>query len=112
MPFPEVYTAMEQKVIDGHENPFTVIFDSKLYEVQKYVSVTKHIYNPQSVLISKRAWDKLSADEKKIIQEAADEAEAFQRQVSRQKANEALEGLKKAGMQVNEISQIGRASCR
>src|ERR671917_187407 len=52
MPFPEVYTAMEQKVIDGHENPFTVILDSKLYEVQKYVSVTRHIYNPQSVIMS------------------------------------------------------------
>jgi TRAP-type transport system periplasmic protein len=104
MPFPEVYTALEQKVIDGQENPFTVILDSKFQEVQKFASATKHIYNPQSVLISKRTWDKLSAEEKKIIQDSMDEAKVFQRQVSRQKAIEALEALKKAGMQANELS--------
>jgi tripartite ATP-independent transporter DctP family solute receptor len=104
MPFPEVYPALEQKVIDGQENPYTVIFDSKFQEVQKFASATRHIYNPQSVLIGKRTWDKLSADEKKIIQDAMDEAKIHQRQVSRQKADEALAGLKKAGMQVNEIT--------
>jgi TRAP-type transport system periplasmic protein len=104
MPFPEVYTALEQRVIDGQENPFTVIFDSKFQEVQKFVSVTRHIYNPQSVLISKRTWDRLSEDEKRMFQQAMDEAKVFQRQVSRQKANEALEGLRKAGMQVNELT--------
>jgi tripartite ATP-independent transporter DctP family solute receptor len=104
MPFPEVYSAMEQKVIDGHENPFTVIFDSKMYEVQKYLSVTRHIYNPQSVLISKKTWDKLSDEEKKIIQSSMDEAKIYQREVSRAKTAEALEGLKKGGMQVNEVS--------
>jgi tripartite ATP-independent transporter DctP family solute receptor len=104
MPFPEVYTALEQKVIDGQENPFTVIYDSKFQEVQKYVSVTRHIYNAQSVLIGKKTWDKLSAEEQKIIQEALDEAKVYQRQVSRQKAGEALEGLKKAGMQVTEVT--------
>jgi TRAP-type transport system periplasmic protein len=104
MPFPEVYTALEQKVIDGQENPFTVIFDSKFQEVQKFVAITRHIYNPQSVLMSKRTWDKLSADEKKIVQEAMNEAKIYQRQVSRQKADEALEGLKKGGMQVSEIT--------
>jgi len=104
MPFPEVYTALEQKVIDGQENPYTVVFDSKFQEVQKYVSATQHIYNAQSVLISKKTWDKLSAEEQKLIQEALDEAKIYQRQVSRTKATEALEGLKKAGMQANEIS--------
>ena len=104
MPFPEVYNALEQKVIDGQENPFTVIADSKFHEVQKYVSVTRHIYNPQSVLISKKTWDQLSAEERKLIQEAMDEAKVYQRGLSRQKAGEALEGLKKAGMQVNEIA--------
>jgi TRAP-type transport system periplasmic protein len=104
MPFPEVYTAMEQRVIDGHENPFTVILDSKMYEVQKFLSITRHIYNPQSVIMSKRTWDRLSNEEKAIIQEAAKEAVVYQREVSRAKATEALEALKKAGMQVNEVS--------
>jgi len=68
LPFPELYTALEQKVVDGQENPVTVILDSKFAEVQKFLSLTRHIYNPQSVLISKRTWDKLSAEEKKIVQ--------------------------------------------
>jgi TRAP-type transport system periplasmic protein len=103
LPFPELYTALEQKVVDGQENPVTVILDSKFAEVQKFLSVTRHIYNPQSVLISKRTWDKLSGEEKKIIQDAANEATVYQRKVSREKSAEALETLKKAGMQVTEV---------
>jgi TRAP-type transport system periplasmic protein len=112
MPFPEVYTALEQKVIDGQENPFTVIRDSKFSEVQSYLSVTRHIYNPQSVIMGKRTWDKLSADEKKIIQDAADEAESYQRKVSREQASKALEDLTKAGMKVNEIAPQEMARIR
>jgi tripartite ATP-independent transporter DctP family solute receptor len=112
MPFPEVYTALEQKVIDGQENPFTVIRDSKFSEVQPYLSITRHVYNPQSVIMSKRTWDKLSADEKKIVQEAADEAEVYQRKVSREQAAKALEDLTKAGMKVNEIAPQEMARIR
>jgi TRAP-type transport system periplasmic protein len=104
MPFPEVYTALEQKVIDGQENPYTVIFDSKFQEVQKYVSATQHIYNAQSVLISKKSWDGLSPEEQKIIQSSLDDAKVYQRGISRQKATEALEGLKKGGITANEIA--------
>jgi TRAP-type C4-dicarboxylate transport system substrate-binding protein len=104
MPFPEVYTALEQRVIDGQENPVTVIFDTKFQEVQKYLSLTRHIYNAQSVIMSKRTWDKLSDEEKKIVQDSLNEAEAYQRQVSREKSSQVLEDLKKAGMQVNEVS--------
>jgi len=104
MPFPEVYSALEQKVVDGQENPLTVIADSKFQEVQKYLALTRHIYNPQSVLISKKTWDKLSADERAIVQDAATEATSYQRQVSRQRSTEALETLKKSGMQVTELT--------
>ncbi len=112
MPFPEVYTALEQKVIDGQENPFTVIRDSKFSEVQPYLSVTRHVYNPQSVIVSKKTWDKLSADEKKIVQDAADEAEVYQRKVSREQAAKALDDLTKAGMKVNEIAPQEMARIR
>ena len=54
MPFPEVYSALEQKVVDGQENPVTVILDNKFAEVQKNLALTRHIYNPQSVLMSKK----------------------------------------------------------
>lgn len=76
------------------------IHAAKLNEVQKHLAVTRHVYNPQSLVFSKKLWDSLSADEKKLIGDAA----AYQRQVSRQQASEALEDLKKAGMQVSEIA--------
>jgi len=104
MPFPEVYTALEQRVIDGQENPVTVISDTKFQEVQKYLSLTRHIYNAQSVLLSKKTWDKFSDEEKKIVQSSLTEAQTYQRQVSREKSLQVLEDLKKAGMQVNEVS--------
>lgn len=102
--WPEVYSALEQKAVDGQENPNTTIRTAKLNEVQRHLAQTRHIYNPQSLVFSKKLWDTLSADERKIITDAATEATAYQRQVSRQQANEALEDLKKAGMQVTEIA--------
>ncbi|HVL43362.1 MAG TPA: DctP family TRAP transporter solute-binding subunit, partial [Acidovorax sp.] len=56
MPFPELYTAMEQKAVDGQENPFSTILSSKFAEVQKYLTVTRHMYNPQAVIVSKKFW--------------------------------------------------------
>jgi TRAP-type C4-dicarboxylate transport system substrate-binding protein len=81
--------------------------------VQKYLSLTKHIYNPQAVIMSKKSWDKLNAAEQKIIQDAAKEATAYQRQVSR-KANDegARRALKKGGMQVNDIAPAELARIR
>lgn len=102
--FPEVYAALEQKAIDGQENPLTVIAANKLFEVQKYVTLTNHQYNPQSVLMSKKFWDTLSAPEKKIIADAAQESAVYQRQQAREQAGSALEAVKKGGMQVSELS--------
>lgn len=103
LPFPEVYTALEQKVVDGQENPPNTIYFSKLHEVQKYLSLTKHVFNPQSVLLSKKTWDRLSQDEKKLIQDAANEAAVYQRQVSRDQTNKSIELIKASGVAVNEV---------
>lgn len=94
MPITEVYTAMEQKMIDGHENPFSVIEMNKFYEVQKYLAVTNHMYNPQAFFMSKKTWDKLNADEQKLVMEAAKEAAVWQRQLSRDSQDKALASLK------------------
>jgi tripartite ATP-independent transporter DctP family solute receptor len=102
--FPEVYAALEQKAIDGQENPLTVINANKLFEVQKYATLTNHQYNPQSVIISKKFWDTLSGAEKKIIADAAVESSAYERVQAREQATTALEAVKKAGMQVSELS--------
>jgi TRAP-type transport system periplasmic protein len=101
--FPEVYAALEQKAIDGQENPLTVITANKLFEVQKHLALTRHVYNPQSVLMSKKTWDTLTADEKKIIEEATAESIKVQRASSRKQTAEGVEILKKAGMQVTEL---------
>jgi tripartite ATP-independent transporter DctP family solute receptor len=112
MAFPEVYAALDQKAIDGQENPVTVINANKFYEVQKHLAITNHQYNPQTVIISKKVWDSLSADEKKILSDAAAEAAAFQRKASRQQSGEALDNLKKNGMQVSEFSAAEMAKFR
>jgi TRAP-type C4-dicarboxylate transport system substrate-binding protein len=79
MPFAELYSALEMKTVDGEENPYSVILSSKFYEVQKYVSATNHVYATNPVQISKRFWDKLSPTERKILQDAAIEAQNYQR---------------------------------
>lgn len=112
MPFPELYAALEQKVVDGQENPYPTILGAKLNEVQKFVSATRHIYNVQSLLISKKTWDALSADERRIIQEAAAEAREFQRKASRDAMDGALENLKKGGMTANEVAPAEMARIR
>ncbi len=112
LPFPELYAALEQKVVDGQENPFPTILGAKLNEVQKFVSETRHIYNAQSLLISKKTWDDMSAEEKKIIQDAASEAGAFQRKTSRDAMATALAALKAGGMQHNTLADAEMARIR
>ncbi|MDW5441452.1 TRAP transporter substrate-binding protein [Polaromonas sp. SM01] len=103
MAFPEVYAALESKALDGQENPLNTILANKFAEVQKHLTLTNHVYNPQSVIISKKFWDKLSGDEKKLLADAAIEAGKYQRQAARDAAGTTLDALKKAGMQVTEL---------
>ena len=100
---PAAHAALEQKAIDGQENPLTVINANKFYEVQKHVVLSNHQYNPQSVLISKKFWDTLSAAEKKIVEDAAKESAKYQRQQARSQVAVALDNMKKNGMQVTEF---------
>jgi TRAP-type transport system periplasmic protein len=112
MAFPEVYAGLESKAIDGQENPFSVILANKFFEVQKFLVVSNHQYNPQSLIVSKKVWDTLSAAEKKILQDAAVEAAAFQRKTNRDLAAGQLDQLKKNGMTVTELSAAEQAKLR
>jgi TRAP-type transport system periplasmic protein len=112
MPFPELYTALETETVDGQENPFASIETSKFYEVQKYASTTQHVYNPLVTIFSKRVWDRLSPEERKIVQDAADEAGAYERQVSREMNEKSKENLKSKGMTVTEITPEERTRMR
>ena len=70
MAYSEVYSALETKTVDGQENPFANIENSKFYEVQKYLTLTKHAYSPLVVLMSKKTWDGMSPPEQAAAQAA------------------------------------------
>ena len=103
LPFSELFTALETKAVDGQENPFNTILSSKFYEVQKYLTVTNHVYSPWIVTVSKRWWDGLSQTEQNILLEAAKKARDFERKDTREEAARALAELKDKGMQINEV---------
>ncbi|MBI1621340.1 TRAP transporter substrate-binding protein [Aquamicrobium zhengzhouense] len=104
MSFGEVYSALETKTIDAQENPFVTIDTSKFYEVQDYLSVTRHAYTPFMLLFSKPIWDTLGADEQAALQECAIVGRDEQRRVSRELSNKSLESVMEAGLQVNEVT--------
>jgi tripartite ATP-independent transporter DctP family solute receptor len=109
MAFGEVFTALETKTIDGQENPFSTIETSKLNEVQKYLSVTRHAYSPFFVLYSKKLWDQLNPQEQAVLREAALAGQAVQRDASRAQDAKSLATLKAKGMLVNEFSEAEKA---
>lgn len=104
MAFSELFGALETKTVDGQENPFNTILSSKFYEVQKYVSVTNHVYSPWIVMVSKKYWDGLSQDEQKVLMDAAKTSRDFERKDTRAEAAKAVADLRSKGMEVNEVS--------
>ena len=104
MNFGELYTALENKTVDGQENPYTVILSNKFYEVQKFVTATNHAYTQNILLVSKKFWDKLSPEEQKMIREAVAETRDYQREQTRIQTEKALAELKAKGMTFNEIA--------
>jgi tripartite ATP-independent transporter DctP family solute receptor len=103
--FAELYVALQQGVVDGQENPLANIDASKLYEVQKYISLTGHKYEMTPFLMSKRTWDRLSEADRKIIMEAANEATAVQRKLSREADERLLVELPKKGVKIDKVDQ-------
>jgi tripartite ATP-independent transporter DctP family solute receptor len=109
MAFSELFSALETHTVDGQENPYNTILSSKFYEVQKYLTVTNHVYSPWIVLVSKKWWDGLSKDEQKVLMDAAKTSRDFERKDTRDEASRAMADLKAKGMQVNELA-VGEAS--
>jgi len=100
--FAELYVALQQGVVDGQENPLMNIHASKLYEVNKFISLTGHKYEMTPFLMSKRTWDKLSDADKKAVQDAAAEATALQRKLSAEADEKLLADLKAKGVLTEE----------
>jgi tripartite ATP-independent transporter DctP family solute receptor len=105
MPWP-IYTELEQKVIDGQENPLWVMEVYKFYEIQKYMTLSRHVYSYHIDIASLKWWKTLDKTDQDMIQKAMHEAAVYQRKDNRSKNADRLKFLKKKGMQVVENPDI------
>ena len=103
--FSELYVALQQGVVDGQENPLTNISSAKLYEVQKYLSLTGHKYEANPFVMGKRSWDKLSPADQKIFTDAASEATQLQRKLSKEADEKLVAELKAKGVQIDTVDR-------
>jgi len=108
----EVYSAMEQKVIDGHENPYNLIYDSRFFEVQKYVSNTGHFFDFIAVVANRKKFQALSPEFQKAITTAMNKAVATQRVEAAKADATALAELQKKGMQYDALPPSEREAMR
>ena len=105
MKFSELFTALQTGVMDGEENPFTQIYSAKLQEVQKYLSLSGHVYTPAYLTVGTKRWESLPADVRKTLEDTAKETQAFVYQTAARDDEELLAKLKKEGMQVNDVDK-------
>ena len=105
MSFSEVFTALKTGVIDGQENPFAQIHSAKFQEVQKYLSLTGHVYTPAYVTVGKNKWESLPEDVRSVLEETAQETQAFVYETAARLETELLADLKAGGMAVNEADK-------
>jgi tripartite ATP-independent transporter DctP family solute receptor len=101
MKFSEVFTALQTGVMDGQENPFTQIYSAKFQEVQKFLSLTGHVYTPAYVTVGARKWDSLPADVRRILEDTAKETQAFVYEKAARDDEDLLGKIKAAGVAVN-----------
>ena len=103
MAFSEVYTALEIKAMDGVENPAVDMYQNKIFEVQKYLAITNHVYTPIALMVSKKWFLGLPADQQAAIKKAAEIARDFERAEEIRQAKGAVNLLKESGMVVTEL---------
>jgi len=106
MSFTELFTSMQQGVVDGEENPLNIIVPSKFYEVQKYLTLSGHFYNPALFIITKSKFDSFSPELQKVFLDAASEARDYEREFIHKKNEEYLDVVKKAGMEIVPESEV------
>lgn len=103
MAFPEVYPALEIRALDGYEHPVVDMFANKMFEVQKHLTITNHVYTPVALLASKKWWSSLTPEQQKIVQKVADDTRTFQRSEELRQAGDVVSQLKAKGMSVTEM---------
>jgi tripartite ATP-independent transporter DctP family solute receptor len=105
MKFSELFTALQTGVMDGQENPFTQIWSAKLHEVQKYLSLSYHVYTPAYLTVGTRKWESLPPDVRKVLEETAKETQAWVYETAKKDEDVLLGKLKEHGIAVNEVDQ-------
>ena len=105
MKFSELFTALQTGVMDGQENPFTQIYSAKLQEVQKYLSLSGHVYTPAYLTVGARQWASLPADVRKVLEDTAKETQAYVYETAARDDGALLAKLKQAGMEVNDVDK-------
>ncbi|MCZ6813820.1 MAG: TRAP transporter substrate-binding protein [Alphaproteobacteria bacterium] len=103
--FKEVFQALKTGVFDGQENPFAQIYSAKFNEVQKYLSLTGHVYTPAYVTVGKKKWARLPADIRRALQDIAKGTQAFVYKTAKAMETDLLSKLKKGGMKVNTANK-------
>ena len=111
MPFPEVYTALETGTVDGQDNPLITVRDVNFFEVQDYLTTSKHAYSALVLLVSQPFWNSLSDEDKAMLQEAADAAALENRKIMRAAVEDAKAFLssEEGGMTISEFTPEARA---
>lgn len=105
MSFKELFTALQTGVMDGQENPFTQIYSAKLHEVQKFISLSGHVYTPAYLTAGSKKWASLPADVRKVLEDTAKETQGFVYQLAAKEDRELLDKIKAAGTQANEVDK-------
>jgi TRAP-type transport system periplasmic protein len=111
MAWGEVYTALQQGVIDGQENPIAIIASNKLWEAgQKYFSFTAHVYSPAPLLMSKKKYDGMPKEDQELFLKTALEVAKFQRQINRDAEEKSMQDMAAKGVAV--VRDVDRESFR
>ena len=105
MKYSEVFTALQTGVMDGQENPFSQIYSAKFHEVQKFLSLTGHVYTPAYVVVGTKKWGSLPADVRKTLEDTAKDVQKFVYAAAEKDENDLLGKIKSAGVQVNEADK-------
>jgi tripartite ATP-independent transporter DctP family solute receptor len=105
MKFSEVFTALQTGVMDGQENPFSQIYSAKFHEVQKFLSLTGHVYTPAYVTAGSKKWASLPADVRKVLEDTAKELQPFVYATAEKDENDLLAKMRAGGTQVNDADK-------
>lgn len=105
MSFGELFTALQTGAVDGQENSLFTIYNSRFYEVQKYLSLTEHFYPVCPLMVSDLMWDKLSDEDAAIVKEELYDMVDYEREVAGDELDKTLQAIKDSGMEVNEVDK-------